>query len=198
MDYNEDFDNAPQPEETGADVMPMSEENGGIATQAMSADLAAVAGDGIVNGSDLLLAVAGLCIAYCTEHTCNYDTETKARAVKAPETVGINASKFDETTISKLAITISFKGLQNYEEGDASGFRKLLKLWYDAKPVQIECFNRAIKGAASEDRPSPYLIAQAVITKLSESNPAGDDATYDGELKVTGVPYKFTPDATTV
>ena len=165
-----------------------TETNEGIAALAA----AAVPQEGIINGSDILLAINGKCVCYCTEHTCNYDTETKVRAVKAPETVGINASKFDETSISKLSITISFKGLQSYDESD-EGLQRLLALWYDAKPVTVECFRRAKAGAPSADRPAPYLEAMAVITKLSEGNGANDDASFDGELKVTGVPTKFAP-----
>jgi hypothetical protein len=145
---------------------------------------------GYVNGSDMLLAINDDCIGHCTEHTVTYDTESKTRSVKAPATTGVNASSlFDETVITKLSITISFKGLRNYDESEKT-FSSLLSLWKSGGTANVECFARTTSGA----KPNPYLKASVVVTKLTENNPAGDDASYDGELKVTGAPETFDPD----
>lgn len=145
---------------------------------------------GYVNGSDMLLAINDDCIGHCTEHTVTYDTESKTRSVKAPASQGINASSlFDETAITKLSITISFKGLRNYDESE-NCFGALLRLWRSGNTANVECFARTTDGT----KPEPYLKANVVVTKLTENNPAGDDASYDGELKVTGVPDTFEPD----
>ncbi|MCM1369830.1 MAG: hypothetical protein NC204_05595 [Candidatus Amulumruptor caecigallinarius] len=146
---------------------------------------------GYINGSDMLLAVAGKCIGHATEHTVNYETETKDRAVKAPETVGISVSMFKETSVTGLGITISFKGLQTDDETELSA-ETLKALWKEAKPVVAECFKRKKTGGTAETR-DPYLKANFVITKLSESLTAEDDASFDGELKMTGAPLVWTP-----
>lgn len=147
---------------------------------------------GYINGSDLLMAVDGKATGHSTEHTVTYDTETKDRAVKAPEVQGISSSFFKETTVTGLSITISFKGLQNYGETElAAGTLK--DLWAKGKPVTVECFRRPTAGVQSATARTPYLKAQFIITKLSEGAPVDEDATYDGELKMTGAPEIWTP-----
>lgn len=147
--------------------------------------------EGYINGSDMLLAVFNKAIGHCTEHTVTYDTTTKERAVKAPESQGITASLFKETTVTGLSVTISFKGLQVYNETELDA-DTLKALWKEAKPVTAECFRRPENGVTGTAR-SPYLKAQFVITKLTESATAEDDASFDGELKMTGSPDVWTP-----
>ncbi|WP_303745037.1 phage tail tube protein [uncultured Duncaniella sp.] len=147
--------------------------------------------EGYINGSDMLLAVFDKAIGHCTEHSVTYDTTTKERAVKAPEIQGMSSSLFKETSITGLSITISFKGLQVYDETELDA-ETLKALWREAKPVTAECFRRPQNGVTDGNR-SPYLKAQFVITKLSESATAEDDASFDGELKMTGAPETWTP-----
>lgn len=150
--------------------------------------------EGYINGSDMLLAVFNKAIGHCTEHTVTYDTTTKERAVKAPETQGVSASLFKETTVTGLSVTISFKGLKVYDETELDA-ETLKALWKEAKPVTGECFNRPAAGVSDGNR-QPYLKADFVITKLTESATAEDDASFDGELKMTGAPEIWTPKAT--
>ena len=97
----------------------------------------------------------------------------------------------DPGDVVGLSITISFKGLQVYDETELDA-ETLKALWREAKPVTAECFRRPQNGVTDGNR-SPYLKAQFVITKLSESATAEDDASFDGELKMTGAPETWTP-----
>lgn len=139
-----------------------------------------------MNGSDLLVSVGGKCIGHCSEHTISFETESKDRAVKAPEKQATNLSMFKETTITGLGITISFKALRTYEETELS-FTDLRVAWKTGTPVYVECFGRP-DGSGRK----PYLAGYFVITKLTESSPAMDDVSWDGELKLTGAPTTFT------
>lgn len=143
-----------------------------------------------INGSDMLLAILGKCVGHSTEHSVSYDTETKTRAVKAPEKAGPSVSLFKETTVSGLKITISFKGLEVYNEAEL-GVEALRAAWKRATPVTAECFARKEGGSQASDR-TPYLKAQFIITKLSESFTADDDVSFDGELQMTGAPEIWT------
>lgn len=155
-----------------------------------------------INGSDFLLSIIGKCVGHCTEHVVNYTSLTKDRAVKAPESVTVNNSLFKETSVTGLEITISFKGLRSYDEEETS-FDAIRQAWKHGTPVTGECFARKKlpalgglqEGAPSVNTRSPYLAGKFVITKLTENNPADDDASYDGELKLTGAPTTwFVPD----
>jgi hypothetical protein len=167
----------------------MAEDENAAKAASTGTTVGSLPSSGYANGSDMLLSINGDCIGHCTEHTVTYDTESKTRSVKAPAKQGIDASSlFDETAITKLSITISFKGLRTYSEGELP-FQLLLEHWRNAEPISVDCFPRSTTGAQCQ----PYLCANAVITKLTENNPAGDDASYDGELKVTGVPTTWEP-----
>lgn len=144
-----------------------------------------------INGSDILLAIKDKALGSAQEHTTTYDSTTKERAVKAPETEGIDASLFTETSVTGLSITISFKGLQASDETELT-FGELLNMWKEAKPIDACCFHRPKEGGKAGAR-VPYLKAQFVITKLSESAQSEEDASYDGELKMTGAPEIWAP-----
>lgn len=120
-----------------------------------------------------------------------YDSETKERLVKAPEADGIDVSLFKESSVTALGITITAKGLQSYDIVGAS-FEELKSMWRAAQPVTVECFRRPENGVTGTAR-NPYLKGQFIITKLSEGAPAGDDTTYDIELKMTGAPQVWAP-----
>lgn len=144
-----------------------------------------------INGSDILLAIKDKALGSAQEHTTTYDSTTKERAVKAPETEGIDASLFTETSVTGLSITISFKGLQASDETELT-FDELLNMWKEAKPIDACCFRRPKDGVKDGAR-APYLKAKFVITKLSESAQSEEDASYDGELKMTGAPEIWAP-----
>lgn len=143
-----------------------------------------------INGSDVLFAVDGLPVGACSEHTVSYDTETKNRAVKAPMTQGTDISVFQETDVTGLKVTVSFKGFRRDPE-DERAFDWFRAAWMERKPVEGKCFRRPATGVSGSTIPDPYLVGNFVITKLTESNPAGDDSTYDGEMVMTGAPTTF-------
>ncbi|MDE7402105.1 MAG: hypothetical protein K2M87_01685 [Muribaculaceae bacterium] len=157
---------------------------------------------GFINGSDVLLAfentkgeMKGL--ASCTEHTCNYESETKERATKAPITSGVDISMFSDVDVTGLKITISFKGLRTYdaEANGANGFGTLLNLWMQRKKITVECFLRPKSGVSDAENINPYLKATGIITKLTESSTAKEDASYDGEIRICAAPEIFNPQA---
>lgn len=144
-----------------------------------------------VNGSDLLIALASKALGHNTSHTINYDTETKEHAVKPVESALPSASKFKETTVTGLSITISFQGLVCSDESETH-IGILKDLWYKGEPVDVESFAR--KKSAGESARNPNLKAKFIITKLTEDAPAEDDTTYSGELKMTGAPEVWEPE----
>ncbi len=146
-----------------------------------------------INGSNMLLAVADKAIGSSQEHTVSYETETKEHAVKPVETAGEDIGMFKEQAVTGLGITISFKGFRVDNETELT-FEQLQAMWYNHEPIKAACFKRPTGGVKDGNR-SPYLVANFVITKLSESHPAEDDSTYDGELKMTGAPETWTPTA---
>lgn len=139
----------------------------------------------ITNGSDVLLAILDKCVGHCSEHVCNYTTETKDRAVKAPETEVAAASFFKEVSVTGLKISITAKGLMADDETELAADR-IRDAWRQGLPVAAQCFPRR-KTAADAAR-KPYLKAKFIITKLTENYPADDDANFDLELQMTGAP----------
>lgn len=149
---------------------------------------------GYVNGNDMLLAINGKQVGHSTEHVTNYNTTTKERAVKAPEKEKISVSLFKELTVTGLEITVSFKGLRVYDE-DGLSVELLRSMWKNAQPVPFECYDRPANGVTGSNR-DPYLVANGIITKLTENAPADDDVTFDGEIKMSGAPTTWKEPAT--
>lgn len=140
---------------------------------------------GYVNGSDMLLMIGEECVGHCTSHKVQYNADTKRHNVKAPASVkALGTDLFSEETVTGLSLTIDFEGLQHYEETENS-IGKLRMAWKAGKPVTAKCFRR------SKDD-TPYLVVPAVITSLTEDNPARDDSTFSGSLKNSGEPTAFT------
>ena len=144
---------------------------------------------GYVNGSDALMSVAGKAIGHCTEHTATFSAEVKARAVKPVATLGIEAGLWGESSVTGLSVTVSAKGVRHYGETEG-GFKTLLELWKSAKPVEVTLFERNETAAtgSSTALPAPYYKGNFIITKVSTSPKAKEDAEYDVELQSTGVP----------
>ena len=135
---------------------------------------------GYVNGSDLLLLINGEAVARCTKHTSTFNSETKDRAVKPKQDAAISAGLWKEKGVTGLSISISAEGLRNYDK-EGTGFKLLLSYWKSGKPVEVVCIER-------EAADKPYLKGKFVITKLEESTPAQDDATYSIDLENDGEP----------
>lgn len=134
-----------------------------------------------INGSDILLLIGGKAVGHCVTHTVTYNTETKERAVKPPLSVtATGASLYKKKGVTGLSISISFDGLQTYNEAEC-GADALRKAWSEAEPVEVVCQRR---GADSK----PYLKGKFVITSFEEGLPANEDVTYKGQLELADIP----------
>lgn len=135
---------------------------------------------GYINGSDLLISIAGSAVGHSTSHTLTLSSETKERSVKPLATASSSAGKWKDKGISSLSISISAEGLRNFDETE-NGFATLLNAWKAAESVEVKCFER-------ESSETPYLVGKFVITSLEETSPAEDDATYSVQLENDGEP----------
>jgi predicted secreted protein len=133
-----------------------------------------------INGSDLLLKVAGKAVGHCTSHTLTLNSETKDRAVKPSASAGKTAGLWKNKGVTGLSIAISFEGLRFYDE-DENGFSEIASKWGKGASVEVEAFER-------EGAENPYVKGNFVIASLEETSPAQDDATYTGSLENDGEP----------
>lgn len=137
--------------------------------------------EGYKNGSDILIKLPDGAIGHCTTHSVTYTTETADVAVKPPASVAASpTSLYKKKRIKGLAIQMKFSGMKFYSETE-SGFKAILAKWALGQEVAASAFER------SNDS-TPYLAGNFVISELTETNPAGDDATYDGTLDLSGAP----------
>ena len=138
-----------------------------------------MAKEGYINGSDLLVKIAGKAVGHCTSHTLTFASETKARAVKPVASATISTSLWKGKGVTGLSVSISAEGLRNYDETEG-GFKSLVNAWVTGQPVEVVCFER-------ESDATPYLSGNFVITNLEDTSPAQDDATYSIALENDGV-----------
>ena len=134
---------------------------------------------GYINGSDLLVKIAGKAVGHCTSHTLTFASETKDRAVKPVASATISTSLWKGKGVTGLSVSISAEGLRNYDETEG-GFKSLVQAWTTGQPVEVIGFER-------ESDATPYLSGNFVITNLEETSPAQDDATYSISLENDGV-----------
>ena len=139
-------------------------------------------------GSDILLQVGSACIARCSTHNVQYNTETKERAVKAPASQGKQSALFTSKGVTKLTITAHGEAFRFYKATE-NGFEECAALWGKGQAVELKAFKR---GSDS----SPYLQGQFVITAMEETNPANDDATWTIDLENDGEPTIYPGKAT--
>lgn len=142
-----------------------------------------------INGSDLLLKIAGKCVGHCSSHTVTMNTETKDRAVKPVATAAKSAGLWKGKGVTGLSISIKFDGLRAYQETE-NGFEEVAPSWGKGQPVDVECFKRG------EDT-KPYIKGKFVISSLEETSPAQDDSTYTGSLDNDGEPEIYPGKETT-
>lgn len=136
-----------------------------------------------INGSDLLLKVAGKAVGHCTSHKTTFNSETKERAVKPAGSASVSSGKFKDKSVTGMSISISFDGLRFYNESE-SGFDQVSAAWGAGKPVEVECFRREEDG-------TPYLKGMFIIDSIEETAPATEDATYSGSLSNSGEPEVY-------
>lgn len=135
--------------------------------------------NGYVNGSDLLMKVSNGAIGHCTTHSAAYNTETAETAVKpAASILASAAGLFKGKRIKGLSVQVKASGLKFYSEAE-SGFKVLLGKWALGQTVPVALFER-------EHDQTPYLTGNFVISNLEETNPAGEDGTYDVTLDNDG------------
>ena len=138
-----------------------------------------MAKNGYINGSDLLIKIAGKAVGHCTSHTLTFASETKDRAVKPVASATISTSLWKGKGVTGLSVSISAEGLRNYDETEG-GFKSLVNAWVTGQPVAVLGFER-------ESDATPYLSGNFVITNLEETSPAQDDATYSISLENDGI-----------
>ena len=132
-----------------------------------------------VNGSDLLVSIAGKAAGHCTTHTCTFNTETKDVAVKPLASLAATAaSLFKSKRITGLAVQIKADGLCFYNETE-SGLKAALGAWKVGQSVEVKCFER-------ENDATPYVSGKFIISSLENTAPAGEDATYSVTLDNDG------------
>lgn len=133
-----------------------------------------------VNGSDLILKVAGKAVGHCTTHTVTYNSETKDRAVKPTADKSKSSGLWKGKGVTGLSISISAEGLRFYNESE-NGHDQIAPKWGKGQSVEVEAFER-------ENSTAPYLKGNFVIASLEETAPAQDDATYSVSLENDGEP----------
>lgn len=132
-----------------------------------------------VNGSDLLVSIAGKAAGHCTTHTTTFNTETKDVAVKPAASVQASAaSLFKSKRVTGLGVQIKADGLCFYNEAE-SGFKAALGQWKLGQSVAVKCFER-------ENDSDPYLTGNFIISSLENTAAAGEDATYSVTLDNDG------------
>lgn len=136
--------------------------------------------EGFINGSDLLILIGGKAVGHCTNHTLNFNSETKDRAVKPSASQGYSAGLWKSKGVTGLSISISAEGLRYQGEAE-HGFKELGAKWGIGQPVEVVAFER-------EGDATPYLRGNFVIASIDETSPAQDDATYSISLENDGEP----------
>lgn len=135
---------------------------------------------GYKNGSDLLLSIGGKCVGHCSSHSVTYNSDIKEHAVK-PEAIKAKSSGlWKGKAVVSLSISISAEGVRFYSETE-NGFEQIVPMWAKGQSVEVQSFAR---GGDT----SPTLKGKFVITKIEETNPAQDDATYSIDLENDGEP----------
>lgn len=133
---------------------------------------------GYINGSDILLSVAGKAVGHSTSHTTTYNSETKDRAVKPVSTATASAGLWKQKTVTGLSVSISAEGLRTYDETECS-IKSLMTAWKSGQSV-------AVKGFLRSGDETPYLSGNFIIASIEEGAPAGDDVTYSVSLENNG------------
>ena len=103
---------------------------------------------GYVNGSDLLISVAGQAMGHCTSHTTTFNSETKDRAVKPAASVGYTSGLWKGKGVTGLSISISAEGLRYYGETE-NGFEEIAEHWGVGQSVQVKAFATPKKWLSS-------------------------------------------------
>lgn len=136
-----------------------------------------------MNGSNVLFSVGGKGLGHCTTHSVTFNTETKERGVKPPVKEGEKKALFNGKGVTKMSISVHGEGFRYMGEEELS-LDDVRKLWGAGQSVELSCFERKTSTA-------PYLKGKFVITKVEETSPAQDDATFNVDFENDGEPEVY-------
>lgn len=136
-----------------------------------------------MNGSNVLFSVGGKGLGHSTTHSVTFNTETKERGVKPPMKENTKKALFNGKGVTKMSISVHGEGFR-YKGEEELSLDEVRKLWGAGQSVELSCFER-------EDDATPYLKGKFVITKVEETNPAQDDATFTVDFENDGEPEVY-------
>ena len=136
-----------------------------------------------MSGSNVLFSVGGKGLGHSTTHTVTYSTETKKRGVKPPVKEKTKKALFSGKGVTEMSISVHGEGFR-YKGEEELSLDEIRKLWGIGRSVELSCFER--DGDAT-----PYLKGKFVITKVEETSPAQDDATFIVDFENDGEPEVY-------
>lgn len=138
---------------------------------------------GYMNGSNVLFTVGGKGLGHSTTHSVTYNTETKERGVKPPVKEKAKKALFSGKGVVKMSISVHGEGFR-YKGEEELSLDDIRKLWGVGQSVELSCFER-------EGDATPYLKGKFVISKVDETSPAQDDATFTVDFENDGEPEVY-------
>lgn len=136
-----------------------------------------------MNGSNVLFSVGGRALGHSTTHSVTFNTETKERGVKPPMKEKTKKALFNGKGVTKMSISVHGEGFR-YKGEEELSLDEVRKLWGAGQSVELSCFER-------EGDATPYLKGKFVITKVEETSPAQDDATFNVDFENDGEPEVY-------
>lgn len=136
-----------------------------------------------MNGSNVLFTVGGKGLGHSTTHSVTYNTETKERGVKPPVKENTKNALFSGKGVTKMSISVHGEGFR-YKGEEELSLDDIRKLWGIGQSVELSCFER-------EGDATPYLKGKFVISKVEETSPAQDDATFTVDFENDGEPEVY-------
>lgn len=136
-----------------------------------------------MSGSNVLFTVGGKGLGHSTTHTVTYSTETKKRGVKPPVKEKTKKALFSGKGVTEMSISVHGEGFR-YKGEEELSLDEIRKLWGIGRSVDLSCFER-------EGDATPYLKGKFVISKVEETSPAQDDATFTVDFENDGEPEVY-------
>lgn len=136
-----------------------------------------------MSGSNVLFTVGDKGLGHSTTHTVTYSTETKKRGVKPPVKEKTKKALFSGKGVTEMSISVHGEGFR-YKGEEELSLDEIRKLWGIGRSVELSCFER-------DDDATPYLKGKFVISKVEETSPAQDDATFTVDFENDGEPEVY-------
>ena len=140
-----------------------------------------------INGSDLMLFVGGVSIAFATNHSLSLSTETVETSSKD------NGGKWTAKKAKKRSWTVTTENLYSLD-GEGKNFADLFTLWNSGEEIEV-VFTLETGYASKADEvteggwkpiASGQYKGKAIITSLDVNAPNGDNATYTATFEGVG------------